>query len=317
MQSRGIPYRRPDSYHDGTMKIFATDQFVLPLPPGHTFPVRKYALLRKRVEEEDLAWPDSLVVPHAATDEELAAVHDPEYIRRVQHGELTPAEVRRLGLPWSPELVERSRRTTGGTIEAGRAALDEGVAVNLAGGTHHAFRDAAEGYCVFNDAAVAVRLLQAEELIRGAVILDCDVHQGNGTAVLFRDDPTVFTFSIHMAGHFPHQKEQSDLDVPLADGTSDAAYLEALDRGLDQALTGTQAELAVYLAGADPYHNDRLGRLALTKVGLAERDRRVLRRCREAGLPVAIAMAGGYARKIEDTVDIHLQTVRCAAGLLS
>jgi acetoin utilization deacetylase AcuC-like enzyme len=297
------------------MKIFATDQFLFPLPAGHQFPVQKYALLRQRVEEEDLAWPDSLVVPHAATDEELAHAHDPEYIRRVRQGELTPAEVRRIGFPWSPELVERSRRTTGGTIEACRAALDDGVAVNLAGGTHHAFRDAGEGYCLFNDSAVAVRLLQAEGRIRRAIILDCDVHQGNGTAVLFRADPTVFTFSIHMAGHFPHKKEQSDLDVPLEDGTSDAAYLAALDRGLDQALTAAKADLAVYLAGADPYYNDRLGRLALTKGGLAERDRRVLARCRAAGLPVAIAMAGGYARKVEDTVDIHLQTVRCAAEL--
>jgi acetoin utilization deacetylase AcuC-like enzyme len=297
------------------MRIFATDQFLFPLPPGHQFPVRKYALLRQRVEEEDLAWPDALAVPHAATDDELAHAHDPEYLRRVREGELTPAEVRRLGFPWSPELVERSRRTTGGTIEACRAALEEGVAVNLAGGTHHAVRDAAEGYCLFNDAAVAVRLLQAEGLIRRAVILDCDVHQGNGTAVLFRDDASVFTFSIHMAGHFPHQKEQSDLDVPLEDGTSDAAYLGALERGLDVALGGERADLAVYLAGADPYHKDRLGRLALTKGGLAERDRRVLRRCRDLGLPVAVAMAGGYARAVEDTVDIHLQTVRCAAEL--
>jgi acetoin utilization deacetylase AcuC-like enzyme len=299
------------------MKILATDQFLFPLPPGHQFPFQKYALLRQRVEEEDLAWPDSLIVPHAATDEELAHVHDREYLRRAQHGELTPAEVRRLGFPWSPELVERSRRTTGGTIEACRAALDEGVAVNLAGGTHHAFRDAGEGYCLFNDAAVAIRILQAEGAIRRAVILDCDVHQGNGTAVLFQDDPSVFTFSIHMAEHFPHKKEQSDLDVPLPDGTSDAGYLEALDRGLDQALAGPPADLAFYQAGADPYHKDRLGRLALTKVGLAERDRRVLRRCRQLGVSVAIAMGGGYGRRIEDTVDIHLQTVRCAAELLS
>jgi acetoin utilization deacetylase AcuC-like enzyme len=297
------------------MKIFATDQFTFPLPPGHQFPASKYVLLRQRVEEEDLAWPDELIVPHAATDEELAHAHDPEYIRRVREGELTPAEVRRIGFPWSLELVQRSRRTTGGTIEACRAALEDGVAVNLAGGTHHAFRDAGEGYCLFNDAAVAVRLLQAEGVIRRAVILDCDVHQGNGTAVLFQDDPSVFTFSIHMAGHFPHKKERSDLDVPLDDGTSDAAYLAALERGLDVALGGERADLAVYLAGADPYHKDRLGRLALTKGGLTERDRRVLRRCRDLGLPVAVAMAGGYGRAVEDTVDIHLQTVRCAAEL--
>jgi acetoin utilization deacetylase AcuC-like enzyme len=260
--------------------------------------------------------PEDLVVPHAATDEELLRVHAPDYLRRVCAGTLSAEEVRALGLPWSVALVERSRRSCGATIEACWAALEDGVAVNLAGGTHHASRDRGAGYCVFNDAAVAARALQAEGRVRRVVILDCDVHQGDGTAAIFAADPTVFTFSIHGARNYPLHKPPSDLDVGLEDGTGDAAYLDALDRGVQQALERAGAELAIYLAGADPFAGDRLGRLALSKHGLAERDRLVFQRCRAAGLPVAVTMAGGYGRDVEDTVEIHLRTV-CEAIPLS
>ena len=297
------------------LKFFYTDHYVLPLPEGHRFPMQKYALLRRRVLESGLAAPGDLCVPHAATDEEVLRAHDAEYLRRVCAGTLSEGEVRRIGFPWSPDLVERSRRSSGATIEACRAALADGAACNLAGGTHHAFRDAGEGYCVFNDSAIAARAMQAEGRARRVVVLDGDVHQGNGTAAIFRGDPTVFTFSIHGARNFPLRKEQSDLDVELPDGTGDDAYLEALEAGVGEALARAGADLAIYLAGADPFRGDRLGRLGLTRAGLLERDRLVFRRCREAGLPVAVTMAGGYARDVNDTVDIHFGTVQLLAQM--
>jgi len=297
------------------VKVFYTDHFVLPLPDGHRFPIHKYALLRQRVEASGLFRPADQVTPHAVTDEEILRAHDPAYLHRVRTGTLTEAEVRRIGFPWSPHLVERSRRSSGATIEACRAALADGAAVNLAGGTHHAFRDQGEGYCVLNDSAIAARAMQAEGRARRVVILDCDVHQGNGTAAILRDDPTVFTFSVHGAKNFPLRKERSDLDVELPDNTGDDAYLAALEGGLREALGRANADLAIYLAGADPFHDDRLGRLKLTKQGLAQRDRLVFRYCRQAGLPVAVTMAGGYARQVSDTVDIHFQTVSLAYSI--
>jgi acetoin utilization deacetylase AcuC-like enzyme len=297
------------------MKIFYSDTFVLPLAEGHRFPMSKYALLRQRVSDAGIVAPENMNIPHAATDVELCRAHAPEYVRRVQAGELPREEIRRIGFPWSPEMVERSRRSSGATIAACRAALAEGFAANLAGGTHHAYADHGEGYCVFNDSAVAARAMQAEGRARRVVIIDCDVHQGNGTAAILAGDATIFTFSIHGAKNFPFHKEQSDLDVALEDGAGDEAYLAALDHGLAQALEFSHADLAIYLAGADPFHDDKLGRLALTKRGLAERDRMVFEYCRGAGLPVVITMAGGYARKVEDTVDIHFETLRLAAKL--
>jgi acetoin utilization deacetylase AcuC-like enzyme len=291
------------------VKVFHCDQFTYPLPPGHRFPAEKYALLRARVAES-LTPPVRLREPDAASDEQLLRAHDGEYLAKVVCGTLTEREVRRIGLPWSPELVERSRRSVGGTVEACRAALIDGIAVSLSGGTHHAFADHGEGFCVFNDCAVAARTMQAEERVRRVVIIDCDVHQGNGTAAILADDPTVFTFSIHGAKNFPFHKERSDLDVELADGADDATYLAALMAGMDTALAAAHADLAIYLAGADPFVGDALGRLALSKTGLAERDRLVLDRGRRADLPVAVVMAGGYAHQIQDTVDIHLETVR-------
>jgi acetoin utilization deacetylase AcuC-like enzyme len=298
------------------MRIFYTDQFVLPLPEGHRFPMRKYALLRQRVAESGIVAPDQLIIPHAASDAELLRAHTAEYVRRCQAGSLTPQEIRRIGFPWSLQMVERSRRSSGATIEACRAALDDGVSANLAGGTHHAYADHGEGYCVFNDSALAARAMQAEGRAERVVIIDCDVHQGNGSAAILAGDDTIFTFSIHGAKNFPFHKEQSDLDIALDDGAGDAEYLAALDHGLCQAIELSRADLAIYLAGADPFADDKLGRMALSKHGLAARDRMVLEYCRQAGLPVAITMAGGYARAIADTVDIHFQTVRIAAGMV-
>jgi acetoin utilization deacetylase AcuC-like enzyme len=291
------------------VKAFYCDQFVLPLPEGHRFPMEKYRLLRERVVAAGIVAPEDLIVPHAATDEEILRVHDPEYLRRVVAGGLDKAETRRIGFPWSPAMVERSRRSAGGTIEACRAALEEGAAVNLAGGTHHAFRDHGEGYCVFNDAAIAARALRAEGRVERVVVIDCDVHQGNGTASIFEDDPSVFTFSIHGRNNFPFHKERSDLDVALPDGTADAEYLAALRDGLDRALAAARADLAIYVSGADPHERDRLGRLKVSRAGLLERDRRVLAGCRREGLPVAVVMAGGYNLDVAETVEIHLQTV--------
>jgi acetoin utilization deacetylase AcuC-like enzyme len=294
--------------------VFHCDQFAYPLPPGHRFPAEKYALLRAQVAES-LTPPVMLRVPDAASDEQLLRVHGVQYLAKVVGGTLTEREVRRIGLPWSPELVERSRRSVGGTVEACRAALSDGIAVNLSGGTHHAFADHGEGFCIFNDCAVAARTMQAEGRVRRVVIIDCDVHQGNGTAAILADDSTVFTFSIHGAKNFPFHKERSDLDAELADGADDATYLTALTAGINAALAAARADLAIYLAGADPFVGDALGRLALSKAGLADRDRLLLDHCRRAGLPVAVVMAGGYAHQIQDTVDIHLETVRiCIAA---
>jgi acetoin utilization deacetylase AcuC-like enzyme len=299
------------------LRIFYTDHYVLPLPPGHRFPMAKYGKLRERVLAEGLNGPDLLTVPHAATDEEILRAHDRDYLRRVQAGDLTAAEIRRIGFPWSPEMVERSRRSSGATIEACRAALERGVAVNLAGGTHHAFRDRGEGYCVFNDAAIAALAMQAEGRARRVIVVDCDVHQGNGTASIFAGDASVFTLSIHGARNFPFHKEASDLDVELPDGTGDAAYLAALEPALCRALSASQPDLAIYLSGADPHEGDRLGRLALTARGLESRDRMVFGLLRDAGVPVAVAMAGGYGHDIDVTVDIHLATVRAARDCLA
>lgn len=294
------------------LSAYYTDEFVLPLPGGHRFPMTKYGLLRRRLLERSVLPARALTVPPAATDEQLRLVHDAGYVRAVTTGTLDAASVRRIGFPWSPQLVERSRRSVGGTVAAARAALSAGVSVNLAGGTHHAFPDRGEGYCVFNDAAVALRTLQAEGLVARAVVIDCDVHQGNGTAAIFAGDPTVGTYSIHGGRNFPFRKETSDLDVPLEDGTPDGEYLRALDATLPGFLREHPADVAIYVSGADPWEGDRLGRLSLSKDGLAERDRRVLAACGAHATPVAVVMAGGYAPRVEDIVDIHAATVAAA-----
>jgi acetoin utilization deacetylase AcuC-like enzyme len=297
------------------MKAFYTDHFVLPLPDGHRFPMAKYSMVRAEISRRAPERGISLCVPEAATDEELSRAHDREYVRRVTAGDLTRAEIRRIGFPWSPGMVERSRRSAGATIEACRAALEDGVSASLAGGTHHAFRDRGEGYCVFNDSAVAARAMQAEERAGRVLVVDCDVHQGNGTASIFADDPSVFTFSIHGEKNFPFRKERSDLDVELPDGTEDGDYLAALERGLSAALERIRPDLALYLAGADPWVGDRLGRLAVTPDGLAGRDRYVLERLASKGIPVAVTMAGGYGRDVSETAAIHVRTVEIAAEI--
>jgi acetoin utilization deacetylase AcuC-like enzyme len=294
------------------MRLYYCDHFVLPLPEGHRFPMEKYALLRDRVVEAGLGGNGELCVPRAATDEELESVHDPGYVRRVRDGSLSPQEIRRMGFPWSPELVERSRRSVGGTLQASRSAMENGIAVNLSGGTHHAFRDRGEGFCVFNDVAVAARMMHREGRARRVAILDLDVHQGNGTAAIFADDPAVYTLSVHGANNFPFRKEKSDLDLDLPDFAGDDLFLDAVQRGVETALTASDPELAIFLAGADPFEGDGLGRLGVSKAGLGERDRIVFERCRDAGVPVAVVMGGGYALRIEDTVDIHFATVKTA-----
>ncbi|HEX5847622.1 MAG TPA: histone deacetylase [Rubrobacter sp.] len=298
------------------MKVFYSDHFVLPLPEGHRFPMSKYSLLRERVAADGICGPGELRSPRAVTDEEILRAHAPDYLERVASGELTSKEIRRIGFPWSERMVERSRRASGGTVGACLAALEEGFAANLAGGTHHAFTDRGEGYCVFNDSAIASRAVQAAGLVERVVVIDTDVHQGNGTAEILRGDETVFTFSIHGAKNFPFHKEESDLDAPLPDGADDTEFLTTLEMGLEAALEAADADLAIYLAGADPFEGDRLGRLSVTKAGLAERDRMVLGACRDRGIPVAVTMAGGYSRNVEDTVDVHFQSIRRAADLL-
>lgn len=295
------------------MKAFYCDDFVLPLPPDHRFPMRKYALLRQRVIAEGLVAPGDLRVPEAASDEQILRAHDLDYLTRVKDGLLTEKEQRRIGFPWSPQMVERSRRSSGATIAACRAAFEDGVAVNLAGGTHHAHRDFGAGYCVFNDSAIAARAMQSERRARRVVILDCDVHQGDGTAAILAGDSSVFTFSVHGARNFPFHKQKSDLDIELPDGATDAVYLDAVEEGVQRALAMAGADLAIYLAGADPYAGDRLGRMAVTMEGLAQRDRLVLGLCRDAGLPVAVTMAGGYAHQVDEIAAIHARTVRIAA----
>jgi acetoin utilization deacetylase AcuC-like enzyme len=300
------------------MQVFSNDRFSIALPAGHRFPMPKYRLLRERVEAEVGGL--RLQEADPATDGELALVHAPDYVTAVAEGTLSAAAQREIGFPWSERMVERSRRSVGATIAAARAALAEGVSAQLAGGTHHASADKGSGYCVFNDVAVAARLMQAEwhrrhrRLLRVWVI-DLDVHQGNGTAAIFRDDPTVFTLSLHGAKNFPFRKEPGDLDVELPDGCADAEYLAALDGALAEAWQRQAAAppgLAFYLAGADPHEGDRLGRLALTAAGLAERDRRVFRCLAAHHVPVAVTMAGGYGHDIAVTVGIQVETVRAA-----
>ena len=298
------------------MKVFYSDHFVLPLPEGHRFPMAKYSMLRERVAANGICGPGELRTPRAVTDEEILRSHALDYLTRVVSGDLTDKEMRRIGFPWSKRMVERSRRASGGTLGACLAALEEGFAANLAGGTHHAFSDRGEGYCVFNDSAIAARAVQAAGLAERVVVVDTDVHQGNGTAGILRGDPSVFTFSIHGARNFPFHKEESDLDAPLPDGADDTEFLSALEKGLETALDAADADLAIYLAGADPFEDDRLGRLSVTKRGLAERDGMVLGTCRDRGIPVAVTMAGGYARRVEDTVDVHFQSVKRASDLL-
>jgi acetoin utilization deacetylase AcuC-like enzyme len=294
------------------VEAFYCDHFVLPLPAGHRFPMDKYARLRSRIVEERLLGDGHLVEPHPIAWSDLERVHTRDYVERVRDGRLTREEQRRIGFPWSPQMVARSRRSVGGTLDAARAALRDGVSASLAGGTHHAFRDRGEGYCVFNDVAVAAVTLLETGRIRQAAVIDLDVHQGNGTAAIFAGDARVFTCSMHGAANYPFHKEHSDLDVALSDGVDDEGYLEKLCPALD-AVLATGPDLIFYLAGADPYEGDRLGRMRLTMDGLRRRDAIVLGRCLAERVPVAVSMAGGYAPDIDAIARIHAGTIAEAA----
>ena len=304
---------------DTALLAFYADSFVLPLPAGHRFPMAKYGRLRERLRAE---WPAvRLGQAEAATDGQLALVHTPAYIAAIAQGGLSAAAQREIGFPWSPAMAERARRSVGATLQATRAAMGgEGIAANLAGGTHHAYADKGSGFCVFNDIAVAARLMQAEHARRHRMaggplrvaIVDLDVHQGNGTARIFASDDTVFTLSMHGAKNFPFRKEPSDLDVELPDGCGDAAYLEALEVALGEMANRFDPDLVLYLAGADPHEGDRLGRLKLSFDGLEARDRRVMDWAWQRRLPLAFCMAGGYGTDMEATVQVQVNTYRVA-----
>jgi len=302
------------------VKAFYSDTFVLPLPEHHRFPMAKYRLLRERLVGEGIVSAQDMHVPEPIGWDELRLVHDAAYVDGVATGTLPAEAQRRIGFPWSEMMVERSRRSVGATLAAARevtgarafqpSGTTERIAANLAGGTHHAFRDRGEGYCVFNDVAVAAAVLLRDGAITRAAVVDCDVHQGNGTAAIFRDEPAVFTFSLHGARNFPFRKETSDLDVTFEDGAGDDEYLAALGEHLPVVLDTHRPDVVFYLAGADPYEGDRLGRLRLTIDGLRTRDRQVFDACRDRGLPVAVVMSGGYAQDVDAIVTIHTNTIR-------
>jgi len=295
------------------LHVWSSAKYTFPLPDGHRFPISKYALLRQRVLDEGIVTPERMHDPPRATRDDLLLVHTEDYVDRFTRGELTRDEERRLGFPMSDALVERSYRASGGTIEAACHAVDHGIAMNLAGGTHHAFPDHGEGFCVFNDVAIAIRALQRDGRISRAAIIDLDVHQGNGTHAIFAGDDCVFTFSMHGGRNYPFRKVAGRLDVELPDHTGDDDYLAQLSAVLPGVIADARADLVVYLAGADPHERDRLGRLGLTFDGLARRDSIVLEQCREVGLPVVVTIAGGYGTRIEETVQVHVTTTQIAS----
>ena len=296
-----------------SLHCWSSPRYAITLPEGHRFPMAKYALLRDGALAQGLVAPENLHEPERIAHADLHRVHTVEYVDGVEHGMLDPAHQRRIGLPWSEAFVERAFRVVRGTVEASEHAVRHGIAMNLAGGTHHAFPDRGEGFCVFNDVAIAIRRLQSLGLIRRACIVDLDVHQGNGTNAVFAGDESVYTFNMHGAKNFPFHKVNGSRDEELTDGIGDDEYLSRLTAVLPEVLREARADLIVYLAGADPHEGDRLGRLKLTFEGLAQRDDLVLRTCREIGLPVCVTIAGGYGRDIADTVRVHLQTVAIAS----
>ncbi len=295
------------------MILFYSDTFELPLPDGHRFPMSKYRLLRERVVASELMKACELRLPPAASDAELSLAHDPEYVARVERGELSDLEIRRIGFPWSEKMVERSRRSSGASIAAAVEAVNSrSVSANLAGGTHHASTRCGAGYCVFNDACVAARVSQRNLGMKRILILDLDVHQGNGSAEICQDDETILTCSLHCDRNYPFLKAQSDIDVALPEGVDDEGYLAALDETFLRIEQQFQPELVFFLAGADPYLGDRLGKMRLTKHGLGLRDQRVFDWCFRHRVPVAVSMAGGYSPDVNDIVDIHFQTISLA-----
>lgn len=297
-----------------TYRIYYSPYYYADIGEGHVFPIKKFELVRDRLLAEGTLAADELVEPQPVAVDDLLLVHTDDYISRLRDGELTPKEVRKLGLPWSESLVRRSFHAISGTINAAKDCLTTGIASNLAGGTHHAYPDRGEGFCVLNDVAVAIRVLQREESAKRFLIVDLDVHQGDGTAFIFRDDPDVFTFSMHGAKNYPLFKQPSSLDIELADKTGDEEYLETLEHALSRVILH-DPDVIFYLAGADPYEKDKLGRLALTIDGLLLRDEMVLSFARDRGVPIVTTMSGGYAADIEDTVEIHTNTIRAVRSV--
>ena len=310
-----------------SLHAWSSARYVIPLPDGHRFPIAKYAILRERALADGLISPESMHEPARAGLEDLLLVHTPRYVGSIIEGTVSDEEQRRIGFPWSPQLVERSLRAVGGTCEAAEAALRDGIAINLAGGTHHAFPDHGEGFCVFNDVAVAIRRLQQRGAIARAAVVDLDVHQGNGTHAVFAGDASVYTFSMHGGRNYPFRiaddvsprrtephaygmRVPGTLDIDLPDATGDAAYLAILADALPTVLAAAAPDLVIYLAGADPHEGDRLGRMRLTFDGLQRRDAMVLEACRDVGMPVAITIAGGYGRELDDTLRVHLHDSR-------
>jgi acetoin utilization deacetylase AcuC-like enzyme len=292
------------------LKAFYADHYVLPLPEGHRFPMEKYKKLRDLVSQLAGVYLENAP---SVTDTQILYAHDASYLIKVLQGSLSPQEQQEIGFPWSTQMVERSRRSAGATLAAAKIALKEGVAANLAGGTHHAYRNKGSGFCVFNDSAIAARALQKEIHPRLKVaIIDLDVHQGNGTASILENDPSIFTFSIHGENNFPFSKEVSDLDIGLPDGTGDEFYLAALHQGLQKLEEQFKPDFIIYLAGADPHEGDRLGKLSITKNGMGQRDECVFQFALDRQIPIAFSMAGGYGKEIQSTVDIHFQTIQTA-----
>jgi acetoin utilization deacetylase AcuC-like enzyme len=293
------------------VKLIYSDQYDLNLG-NHVFPSIKYRLVKERLLRDGVARPEDFVEPTAASDDDVALVHHRDYIRKLQTGKLSYLEILRLEIPYSPELIRAVWLCAGGSILAGRLALQHGAAVNIGGGFHHAYPEHGEGFCVLHDVAIGIRRLQKDKTIARAMTVDCDVHQGNGTAAIFAGDPSVFTLSIHQENNYPYPKPASSMDINLEDGADDERYLRALEEGLDKALGEFQPNLIYYLAGADPYREDQLGGLRMSLAGLEKRDRLVFEKARARKVPVAVTLAGGYARKVEETVLIHLHTV-CVA----
>jgi len=293
------------------MQVFYSPGYYADLGEGHVFPIRKFERAAEILLREGTLAPDEVIAPQPAALADVLLVHTEDYVTRLRAGALTEREIRRLGLPWSKSLVRRSFLALSGSINAARVALREGIAANLAGGTHHSFADRGEGFCVFNDVAVATRVLRRDGLASRVAVVDCDVHQGNGTATIFENDASVFTFSMHGAKNYPLFKAHSTRDIELADGTTDEIYLEILERELPP-IFAHLPDIVFYLAGADPFAGDKLGRLALTIPGLRRRDEIVIRACLSRDIPVVTTMSGGYGTRIEDTVEIHCNTIRAA-----
>jgi acetoin utilization deacetylase AcuC-like enzyme len=292
-----------------SFRVFYSPYYYADIGENHVFPIRKFELVRDCLLKEGTLKPEEIVEPEPASVEDVLLIHTEDYISRLIDGSLTAKEIRRLSLPWSKSLVRRSFLATSGTINAAKSALENGVSSNLAGGTHHAFPDRGEGFCVLNDVAVAIRVLQREQLAKRFLIVDLDVHQGNGTAFIFQNAPEVFTFSLHGAKNYPLFKEDSTLDVELPDKTGDSDYLQILSENLPRVFAH-EPDIVFYLAGADPFEKDKLGRLSLTLAGLRRRDELVLEYARAHSIPVVTVMSGGYAADINDTVEIHCNTIR-------